>query len=306
MRGRGEALQLLRGDHLEPHLQLQGGQDRGQVGVPAALAVAVDAALHEAGAGFDRGERVGDRALGVVVGVDADLDRAVEGLDRGGRRLADEARQAAAICVAEGDVLGPCFGRGAHALEREGGGVAVAVEEVLGVEDDALAGADAEGDGVADHRQVLLLGDANHLLQVQAPALSDQADHRCHRLDQGRQGRVFGGGEPSPPGHPEGADRRALQLQPGEPLEELGFLRVGTGKASLDEVDAESVEGVDDVQLLADRERHALTAHAVPQGGVVEPDLFHLLPFASRRIGEGLLWRPGACGFAAPAARRLR
>ena len=58
--------------------------DRDQVGVAAALAVAVDRALHEAGALLDRGEAVGDGALGVVVGVDA----------RGPRRAARRARRA--------------------------------------------------------------------------------------------------------------------------------------------------------------------------------------------------------------------
>ena len=41
--GRGEARELLVADDVEAHLQLQGGQDRGEVGVAAALAVAVDA-----------------------------------------------------------------------------------------------------------------------------------------------------------------------------------------------------------------------------------------------------------------------
>jgi len=47
--------------------------------------------------------------------------------------------------------------------------------------------------------------------------------------------------EPSAPGHPEGTDRRALQLQLGESLEELGFLRVGAGETGLDEVDAQGI-----------------------------------------------------------------
>jgi hypothetical protein len=152
VRGWGQAGQLLGADHLEAHLQLQRGQDRGQVGVAAALAIAVDAALHEAGAGFDRGERVGDRALGIVVGVDADLDRVAETGAHGRRRLADEGRQAAAVGVAEGDVLGPGLGRRPHTLERVCGVVAVAVEEVLGVEDRPLAPGAEEGDRVGDHR----------------------------------------------------------------------------------------------------------------------------------------------------------
>jgi hypothetical protein len=150
----------------------------------------------------------------------------------------------------------------------------------------------------------LLLGDANHLLQVKPPALADQADQGRDRVDQGGERRVFGRRHPPAPRHAEGNDRRVLQLQLGEPFEELDLLRVGVGKARLDEMHAEPVKGLHDLQLLAHRERHALTAHAVPQGGVVEPYLFHLMPFASRDRGEGLLAL--ARGIATPAARRLR
>ena len=92
VRGRGEAGQLLLADDLEAHLQLQRGQDRGEVGVAAALAVAVDAALDEARPGLDGGQRVGDGALGVVVGVDADLDRVAKRGDHGGGRLGRRSR----------------------------------------------------------------------------------------------------------------------------------------------------------------------------------------------------------------------
>ncbi len=302
--GRRQARQLLLADHLEAHLQLQRRQDRDEVGVAAALAVAVDAALHQAGAGTDRGKRVGDRALGVIVGVDADLDRAVEAGDDGGRGLGDELRQAAAVGIAEGDVLRSRVGGGTDAFERIGGVVAVAVEEVLGVEDRALALFLAEGDRVGDHRQVLLVGDPGHLFQVQAPALADQTDDRGEGTDQDGKGPVVGGLAVAAPGHAEGGDRRLLQLLLGKQLEQLRLLRVGAGETGLDEVDAERVEGVDDLELLADRERHALAAHAVPQGGVVELYLFHLMPFTSRDRGEGLSAQ--ARGIATPAARRLR
>ena len=63
------------------------------------------------------------------------------------------------------------------------------------------------------------------------------------------------------------------------------------GESGLDEVDAERVEGADDVQLLADRERHPLAAHAVTQSRVVELHLFHLLPFESEFREEAT----GAC-----------
>ena len=148
-------------------------------------------------------------------------------------------------------------------------------------------------------------GDADHLLDVEPPALADQADDRREGADQDAERLVFGGREAAAPGHPEGGDRRVAELELGEALEELGLLRVGAGEAGLDELDAERVEGLDDLEFLADGERHAVTAHAVPQGGVVELDLCHLMPFDSRDRGEGL-FRARLRGIAAPAARRLR
>ena len=53
-------------------LEFQVGDDASQIGVAAALAVAVHAALHVRGAGFHRGQGVGDRQSLIVVGVDAD------------------------------------------------------------------------------------------------------------------------------------------------------------------------------------------------------------------------------------------
>ena len=55
-----------------PYLSSQVGDDGQQVGVAGALAVPVDGALDVRAPGLDRGERVGDRAAGVVVRVDAE------------------------------------------------------------------------------------------------------------------------------------------------------------------------------------------------------------------------------------------
>ena len=59
-------------------LQFQVGDDRCQVGIAAALAIAVHAALHVGGAGLHGGQGVGHGHVGIVVGVDA--DHAVEAL----------------------------------------------------------------------------------------------------------------------------------------------------------------------------------------------------------------------------------
>ena len=75
---RGEAGQLLGADGGVAQLQFQVGDDGGQVGVAAALAVAVHAALHVRGAGFHGGDGVGHGHVGIVMRVDA--DDAVEAL----------------------------------------------------------------------------------------------------------------------------------------------------------------------------------------------------------------------------------
>ena len=86
----GEAGQLLRADGGVAELQFQVGDDGGQIGVAAALAVAVHAALHVGGAGFDGGQGVGHGEVGIVVGVDA--DDAVEALAHFGDDF-DQARR---------------------------------------------------------------------------------------------------------------------------------------------------------------------------------------------------------------------
>ncbi len=75
-------------------LQQQRRDDRGEVGVAAALADAVERALDLAHAGAHRHQRVGDRVLGVVVGVDAEV-RAGHDLRHLARRCA---RPRAAAC----------------------------------------------------------------------------------------------------------------------------------------------------------------------------------------------------------------
>ena len=65
-----------------------------EVGVAAALAEAVERALHLARPGVDGGERVRDRVAGVVVGVDAE---AVAGDARGDHRRRDAPTSAGSV-----------------------------------------------------------------------------------------------------------------------------------------------------------------------------------------------------------------
>ena len=71
-----QARELLVADHRPTHLELERRDDADQVGVAAALAVAVHGALHLQGAGVDGDEAVGHGAVAVVVHVHADRDAA--------------------------------------------------------------------------------------------------------------------------------------------------------------------------------------------------------------------------------------
>ena len=264
----GEARQLLGRKHLSTHLQLQVGDHRDQVGVAGALADAVDRALHLRRSGFDRRERVGDRAAGVVVGVDAQRDPAERFADDGERRSHCR-RQRSAVGVAQDHPLRPRLGRGAQAAERVAGVELEAVEEVLGVEQHALSGGREKRHRVGDHAQVLLARDAHDLLHVQERGLAHERARRDRAAGQHAQPLVGVGGAVAPPRHPEGDQLGALKALAGEQLEQLLLLRVGRGKAGLDQRDPEGVERVHDAQLLLSREAQASAAHAVAQGGVV-------------------------------------
>ena len=72
--GRGQRRQLLVREALVAHLQLKVGDDRGEVGVAAPLAVPVHRPLNVRDPRSHRGQRVGHTAAGVVVAVDPDRD----------------------------------------------------------------------------------------------------------------------------------------------------------------------------------------------------------------------------------------
>src|SRR5215510_972773 len=71
-RQRSQVSNLFRTDDVVAHLQFQIGDDGAEVGVAAALAVAVDAALDVRGSLLNRSQRVGNSHIRIVVRVDAD------------------------------------------------------------------------------------------------------------------------------------------------------------------------------------------------------------------------------------------
>ena len=101
VRDRREPLEPIGRDRLDAHLQRQVRDDRREVAVAGALAVAVDRALHLRRAAAHARDRVGDTGAAVVVEVHRDADVVTEV----GDDLADDAldlvRQRAAVRVAQ-------------------------------------------------------------------------------------------------------------------------------------------------------------------------------------------------------------
>ncbi len=195
----GELRHPLVGDGLVAHLQRQVGDDRAQVGVPGALAVAVDASLHLEHAEAHRRQRAGHRRPRVVVEVAAER-RLREGRHHLGQRLLDLVGQGAAVGVAQHEPLGPCVMGGIQHRAGETRVGAVAVEEVLGVEEDpAPLGAEV-GDRVGHHCHRVLLRSAQGVLDVVVPRLADEADDPGAGGEQGVELRIVLGPAPGPSG----------------------------------------------------------------------------------------------------------
>ena len=204
-----------------------------------------------------------------------------------GHHVTELGGQHAAVGVAQRDQVGPGLGRGAHHLQRVGGVGPVAVEEVLGVEENPLALGAQVADGVGDHGEILGRGGAQGEPDVPVVALGDQRHHRRAGLPQGGDLRVVGGHRTGPAGRAERGQLRVGQPQLGaRPPEELGVLRDGARPAALDEPDTELVQPPRDGELVGHGQGQALLLGAVAQGGVVHME---------RIVGRHLLIPPGRC-----------
>ena len=202
----GQPLQPSRRQGAYAHLQGEVRDDRGEVAVAGALAVAVHRPLHLHGAAAHAGEGVGDAAAGVVVEVDADLDVVAEVAgDLADDRL-DLVGQRAAVRVAEDERLRTVLGGGLEDPQRELGVVLPAVEEVLGVEQDAEALAGEELDRVGHHGLALVERGPQRLGHVVVPRLAHDARRGRPGVDQVLERDVLVDLAPGAAGRAEGDD----------------------------------------------------------------------------------------------------
>ena len=263
-------LQLFAANGGVAEFQLEHRDHRTQVGIATALAVAVGRPLNVCRAQLDCRDGVGDGQLGVVVGVDA--DDAVEPLANLGEYLAEPVRDRAAIGVTEYENVGACFLGGFEGAQREVGARFVAVEEVLGVEDDFPALLFDVPDGLGDHGQVLLFGHAKGALGVQTPALAKDRDDGGFSFQERVDVGVRMHSVARVARRAEGGQAGVLELQVAGAREEVLVAGVRTRPAALDVVDPELVEFLGDHQLVVDREGDVFSLGAVTQRGVVGED----------------------------------
>ena len=191
---------------LVAHLELQIGEDGGQVNIAAALAYAVDGAVHLNHALLYGAECIGDCQAAVVVHMDAELCLRLR-LAYLAHRLRQLGRHHAAVGVAEDDPGRAPLHSGGDGGQRIAGVAGEAVEEVLGVVEDRLAGGLLQvGDGLLDHREVALRGHSQRLLHMQVPALAEDAGDVGVRLHELAQEEVLAGLGVAPVGGAERGD----------------------------------------------------------------------------------------------------
>ena len=96
---------------------------------------------------------------------------------------------------------------------------------------------------------------------------------------------------------PKAHSAAVLERLGGDPLKELGVLRIRERIAALDEIEAELVEPAGDEQLVLQREVDAFALGAVAERRVVELDLGHaclgkrFMVIYSASLGKTLAWR---------------
>src|SRR5262245_49415639 len=109
-------------------------------------------------------------------------------------------------------------------------------------------------------------------MDMVVPCLGDKGDDVGIRFQKARKARIIGRGSSRPLGHSESRKTRAVQFR--APRKKFRIERIGAGIASLDVVNAKSIEHGRDMALVGERKIDARRLRAVAQGGVKEGEPF--------------------------------
>ena len=188
---------LLRGDADlegvgELVLQAQRRDQRAEIGVAAALAEPIQRALDLPRAGTYRGQRIGDRLLGIVMGVDADM-AARDMLDHVATMVSTSCGMVPPLVSHSTTQRAPEFIGRLGAGQREIGVLLVAVEEVLAIDHHLAPRRLRSNDAVADRGEVFLVGGLQRHPHLIGRGLGDEADRIGFGLDQRRKPRIVRG-----------------------------------------------------------------------------------------------------------------
>ena len=186
---------------------------------------------------------------------------------------ADVVRKRPAVRVAQHQRFGSRLLCGREDPQREFRVLAVAVEEVLRIEEDTQVVLAQVTDGVGHHGDRFVERRAKCFGDMAVPGFGHDACHRGTGIDQVGQHNIVFGLHPGPARRPEGDQRGGAesQLLLGA-CEELDVLWVGPGPTSFNEGDAQVVELLGHPKLVVDGERQPLLLAAVTQDGVEDVD----------------------------------
>ena len=287
-------------------LQGQGRNHRNQVGIAATLTQPVDRTLDLPDPRLDRGQGIGNRVFGIVMGVDAEMRAGDMPRDLGYDAI-DLVRQGAAVGIAQHDPARAGVVGGLQAVQGEFRVGLVAVEEMLGVEHNLVEPPARQRDALADHGDIFLERRLEGDIDMKVPGLADHADGSRLRRQDGGQARIVLGAASRPARHPEGGEFRRLQRR--RRLEERVVGRVRSGPAAFDIVDAQRIERFGDHCLVPNGKIDAPGLRAVPQRGVEQIDALFVGAHAAspnRLRQSGQLPPAGGCNAATRPHREKR
>ncbi len=242
-----------------------------QIGIAAALADAVDRALHLHRAGIDGRQRIGHGQIAIVVAVNS--HRHGQGGLSGFRERGDFLRHGAAVGVAQHDEACAGFRGGPHGFRGIFGIEFPAVEEMFGVVNHFPAAFAEVSDGVADHRQVFLERNTQHFGRMERRGFADDRQGFGAGIEQRFHAGVLRGLHSLAAGHAEGANPSVLQIQLLHALKELSVLFVRQRITPFDEIAAQLIEPLGDQQFILQRKIHPFALAAVTKRGVVDLDV---------------------------------